>query len=155
MNTLKKKLPLRQTLRTRKKHRNKNKSVDPLARCERIPVEFIPLEVSTRVLSNPLQRLTAKSRKRFLRSRSNIVSVDGKPAVAEPIKFARRLTRLTLIQLGRERKKAARRAASAKYILDDLSPDSMFRPRVEKEQSAQIYRLAQVMAEIGSRIKSS
>ena len=152
---LKKKMPLRQVLLTRKKHRNRLKSVDPLARCERTPIEFIPLEVSARVLSNPKQRLTAKSRKRFLRSRANTIAAPTNPAVASPIKFAKRLSRLSLFQLGRERKKAARRAATAKHLLDKLSPNSPFRPPVASEQSKQIYRLAQVMAEIGSRIKST
>lgn len=140
--------------RTRKRDRNKLKPVDPLGSCERQAIISIPLEISTRVLSNPKQKLTAKSRKRFLRSRENVIVAPTKPAIEGPIKYAKRLTRLSLRQVIREIHKCARRAATAKHVLDDLSKDSLFRANVERAQAIELHKMKQAIAERDSRIKS-
>lgn len=151
-------LPLRQINRTRKKHRNhpwgNHEGDSVLSKCERIPLLPIPLEISARVLSDPKQKLSARSRKRFLKSRGAVIDLPCTEPVLTPIKFARRLTRLSLRQVGREIHKAAHRAATAKYILDDLSPDSMFRPSVQAQHDAQLHRFKQAVAEREARINS-
>ncbi len=155
MNIETKNLPTRTLNRTRKKHRNKLRSPNPLELCERQPVSHIPLRISSSVLTEPKNKLTNAARKRFLRSRQSIVVAPTKPAVEEPIKFAKRLTRLSLFQVGREIQKAARRAATAKHLLADMSETSMFRPAVEVRHREELNRYRQAIAERNSRIKSA
>lgn len=79
----------------------------------------------------------------------------AKEAVAEPVKFARKLSKLTLEQVNRQIRKAARRAATARYLLEQMSPAGKFRAAVQSQQDAQIHRLKQACAERTARIQSN
>lgn len=117
-----------------------------------IPIGRVPQEISANILSNPKQmRLSGKSRRRLQRGRGAVVAIDtkapGEPAVKVMVKFSR----LSLAQLLRRQAQAARRASTAKHIISDLSPGSMFAIEMKAVQTSQLSLLRQITAEIRSR----
>lgn len=117
-----------------------------------IPVGRVPQDISANILSNPKQmRLSGRSRRRLQRGRGLAVACNPEPAGNPYVKIAVSLTKLTLAQLIRRQKQAARRASTCKFLLDDLSSASQFAIRIRAEQTHQISVLKQVTAEIKSR----
>lgn len=143
-------------MRIRKRDRNKLNHPDPLGACERQrkPSNFSEGGEAL-VLADPKTKLTAKLRRRYSTSRAHIVCAPRSAAVAEPIKYARKLSRLSLMQVLREIKKNARKAATAKGILKGLLVDTIFGQQIFAEQNRQLHRMRQAVAERASRTTTS
>lgn len=118
---------------------------------ERRPASDIDLESSAHVLGDCKQKLSARSRKWLMRCRANLLVMPTLAAKLPAVKLAEKLESLTLVQLGRRRSQFARRAAGAKYKLAALSPDSRFRPPLQRVQDANLFALKQANAEIEVR----
>lgn len=99
---------------------------------------------------DPKTKMTSKLRRAFLSNRGKDVSTAA-DAAPEAIKTARKLAALPLAKVIRRLHQTARRAASARYILDKLAKGSKFRPPLEKEQDRQISIFRQVVAELQHR----
>lgn len=68
--------------------------------------------------------------------------------IPEAVKLLRKFSRLPMVKLGRRLNQAARKAASAKYLLSKLYEGSPFRVDLQKEQDRQIFIVKQINAEI-------
>lgn len=114
-------------------------------------ISNVPVAVLVNALANPKQRCCGLNRRVLKAGLEHIVLRPQTPPIDPAVKLALKLEKLTLVQLLRRRKQSARRAATAKYILKSLSPESRFRAGVEAEQTHQICVWKQVNAEIGFR----
>jgi hypothetical protein len=101
-------------------------------------------------LFDPKTKMTAKLRKSYRASMSRNIATP-KPPIANAIKTARKLSALPLAKVFRRLKQSARRAASSRNLLGNLSPVSIFRAPIEREQDRQLSILRQVIAEIQYR----
>jgi len=125
---------------------------NPPQPCDRIRrISNVPREVLVAALTDPKQKCGGRNRRVLKAALEYIVLRPQTPAIDPAVKMAVKLQKLTLSQLIRRRSQAARKAATAKYILKTLSPGSKFRPGVEAEQTHQLGVLKQVNAEIQVR----
>lgn len=126
-----------------------------LLAAERQATSPLPREMSAKILSNPKNKLTAKNRKRVMRSREFTV-VPPKATVGkltqDRIEF--NISRLTMAQLCRRRVQCPHRIQKAKSILEDLSPDSSFVPAIKQNIAVNVFILAAVEGEIARRTKA-
>lgn len=126
-----------------------------LASAERTAVSPLPREMSAKILGNPKNKLTAKARKRVMRSRDFVVTPDvtlvSKP-MADQIKA--QVAGWTMGQLVRKTVQCPNQIRLAKGILDDLSPDSSFAPDIRRAIAVNSLVLSAVEAEIAKRTKS-
>lgn len=99
---------------------------------------------------DPKFKMTSKLRRAFRQNITRNSTPDPEP-IAEGIKTARKLASLPLAKVIRRLHQTARRAASARHILNKLAQSSRFRPPLEKEQDRQISIFRQVVAELQHR----
>jgi len=99
---------------------------------------------------SPKTKMTAKLRKSITRGTWKNVA-EPKAPIANAIKTARKLAALPLAKVIRRLKQTARRAATSRNLLGQLSPVSFFRPNLEREQDRQLSILRQIVAEIQYR----
>lgn len=139
----------------------KNKHLDKVRRrserrhrqnFERTPIsEPVPRQIATKILTNPKYKVSGKIRRKLTLRRGVVVEVERKVATHPAVKLALQLTKLPLSTLYRRLKQSARRAATCKNILSELSKDSQFAPPIIAQQTHQLGVHKQVAAEIKSR----
>lgn len=118
---------------------------------DRIRRSNVPRELIIATLVDTKQKSTARIR-RGLNAALEYLSLRPQTAPIDPaVKMALNLQKLTLRQLIRRRAQSARRAATAKYLLEKMAPGSRFRPPVAAEQTHQLGIFKQVQAEIDVR----
>lgn len=122
---------------------------------ERQAVSPLPRETSAKILGNPQNKLTAKARKRVMRSRDFSV-FHPSVKLAKPVKdqITENVAQLTVGQLVRKTVQCPNRIRLAQSILDDLSPDSRFAPALRNNIAVNQLVLSAVKAEITRRTKS-
>jgi len=113
---------------------------------------IVPLEMSAKALSDPKLKCSGRYRRSLMRSRERIVLRPTTPATPVAVKMFRRLQGLTLHQLNRRQHQFARRASTAKHLLDKLDNESSFRPPLEASQRANLHFLDQATAEVKVRL---
>lgn len=94
----------------------------------------------------------ARGRKYLMRTRADLVLVPRTEAKPFAVKLSATLAKLTLRQLARRRIQFATRAAGAKYKLAALSPESRFRPALQRLQDINLAALKATNAEIDARL---
>jgi hypothetical protein len=120
--------------------------------CDRIRrISNVPAAVLVQALTDPKQKCGGRNRRVLKAGLEHLLLRPQTPPIDPAVKLALKLQRLTIHQLLRRRAQSARRAATAKYILAKMSPDSKFSPPVEAEQIHQLGILKQVNAEITVR----
>jgi len=126
-----------------------------LTGAERKAVSPLPREMSAKILGNPKNKLTAKNRKRVMRSRYFTVVNPG-VAIAKPVqdRIDAKISGLTMTQLVRKTVQCPHRIQRAKSILEDLSPDSSFAPGIRHNIAVNVYVLSVVEAEIKRRTEA-
>lgn len=126
-----------------------------LKNAERTASSPLPREMSAKILGNPKNKLTAKNRKRVMRSRYFTVI---NPGIAIEKSMQDRITAnvagLSMTQLVRRTIQCPHRIQKAKSILEDLSPDSSFAPGIRYNIAVNVFILATVEAEIARRSKA-
>lgn len=139
------------------KNKLENKSIrrslrGSVAVVERTPVSPIAQKTSARLLSDPKKKLTGNTRRRLQRSRGFALSLGVYQASIIPeVKSALKLEALPIAKLFRRLKQACRRAATAKYLLLEISPGSKFAAGIVAEQIHQLSLCRQIQAEISVR----
>lgn len=126
-----------------------------LAAAERTAVSPLPREMSAKILGNPKNKLTAKARKRVMRSRDLVVTPDVplvSKSMADQIKA--QVEGWTMGQLVRKTVQCPNQIRLARGILDDLSPDSSFAPDIRRVIAVNSLVLSAVEAEIIKRTKA-
>jgi hypothetical protein len=114
-------------------------------------ISNVPIAALVHALTDPKQHCGGRNRRVLKAALEYIVLRPQTPAIDPAVKLAVKLEKLTLAKLLRRRSQAARRAATAKYILESLSPNSKFRDGVAAEQTHQLGVWKQVCAEITVR----
>lgn len=120
----------------------------------RIPCTHIPKDVATRVLSNPRNKLSNKSRKRFNLARSARIEVPVTDPKTIQEKYCRKLRALTLKSLGNQLDQARKQVNRFAHILAHLDWHAKNRPAVEQANAVQIYRLGWIEQEIDRRCEA-
>lgn len=121
---------------------------------ERRAISTIDLESSRDVLCEIPKHgasIGARGRRYLMRSRANLVIMPLTPAKLPAVRLAEKLATLTLTQVIRRRSQFAARAAGAKFKLEVLSPNSKFRPALQRVQDANLFALEQATAELEAR----
>lgn len=118
---------------------------------ERRPLGVMPVseEDALKLLTDPKQKLGGPAR-RYLKRVLTAYLVMPEP-VEVTAKLERKLATLTLAQVVRRRAQFARRAATAKYLLAALSPDSQFRPPIQATQDMNLRAFLVAQAELDAR----
>lgn len=126
-----------------------------LTAAERTAASPLPREMSAKILGNPKNKLTAKNRKRLMRSRDFSV-LHPSVKLAKPVKdqIKEQVACWTMGQLVRKTVQCPDQIRLAKGILDDLSPDSSFAPGIRRAIAVNSLVLSVVKAEIAKRTKS-
>lgn len=118
----------------------------------RTPVSAsVPRQIATKVLTNPKYKVNARTRRKLKARRDVVVEIPRIEATHPAVKLALRLAKLPLAMLYRRLKQSARRAATCKNILAELSKGSQFAPPIEAQHTHQLGVYKQVAAEIKSR----
>lgn len=128
---------------------------NPPQPCDRIRrISNVPIPVIMQALTDQKQKCGGRNR-RVLKAGMEYILLRPQTAPIDPaVKIALKLERLTIYQLIRRLKQSARRAATAKYLLAKMSPDSKFRPGILAEQTHQLGIMKQVQAELQVRAES-
>lgn len=108
-------------------------------------------QIATKILTNPKYKVNARTRRKLALRRGVVVEVPRTQPTHPSVKLALKLTKLPLAMLFRRLKQSARRAATCKNILAELSKDSQFAPPIEAQHTHQLGVYKQVAAEIKSR----
>jgi len=108
-----------------------------------------PRDLSTSLLLTP--KLTSPKRRLAMRMRERVVRVGTEPK-PETERLRAKFTQLQVGQLISWIGRFARRAATAKYILSELSPESVFTPKLCEEQDQNINAFILATQEYQSRI---
>lgn len=126
-----------------------------LKNAERTASSQLPREMSVKILGNPKNKLTAKNRKRVMRSRDFTV-INPKATVGKLTKdrIEYNISRLSMAQLVRRTVQCPHRIQEAKSILEDLSPDSSFAPAIRQNIAVLVFILATAKVEIAKRTKA-
>lgn len=111
----------------------------------------VPQLIATKILTNPKYKVSAKTRRKLSLRRGVLVEVPRVPAKHPAVKLALRLSKLPMSTLFRRLKQSARRAATCKNMLSELSKGSQFAPAIEVQHIHEIGVWKQVAAEIKSR----
>ena len=111
------------------------------------PISNVPIAALVAALTDPKQKCGGRDR-RVLKAGMEYLILRPQTEPTDPaVKVALKLQKLTLAKLLRRRSQAARRAATAGYILTSLAPNSRFRVGILAEQKHQLSILKQVQAE--------
>lgn len=137
----------------------KNKPLNKAARREirvenysRTPLaEPAQRKIAGAILTNPKYKVNAKLRRKLALRRGVVVEIPRLVSTHPSVKLALKLTKLPLAVLFRRLKQSARRAATCKNILAELSKGSQFAPPIEAQHTYQLGVWKQVAAEIKSR----
>ena len=127
--------------------------------CKKFPTVPLPIahnncsvEDARTLLLDPKQKLGGPAR-RFLKSvlSKSVIMPEPESIRLPAVKLAEKLASLKFTQVIRRRAQFARRAASAKYRLEALSPTSRFRATLQVVQDANIHAMKQAQAELDAR----
>lgn len=128
---------------------------NPPQPCDRIRrVSNVPIPVIVHALTDPKQKCGGRNRRVLKAGLEYLLLRPQTPPMDPAVKMALKLQKLTIHQLIRRLKQSARKAATAKYLLEKMSPLSKFRPGVLAEQTHQLGILKQVKAEIQVRTEN-
>lgn len=117
----------------------------------RIPATHIPKDVATRVLLEPKNKLSNKSRKRFNLARSARIEMPVTDPQSIQEKYCRKLRALTLHSLGNRLTQSARQIKRLVGILAHLDHHAKQRPSLEQAHNVQLYRRGWIEQEIAKR----
>jgi len=116
------------------------------------------LNQTTEYLTNHHARLSRAERKHAMNIRARDFtsltlwkSPEPTPATPEPVKLARKLAKLPLVQVLRRQRRFAREASTAKHILAKLSGYSAIRSHVAAAQDRALAAFKQATAELKAR----
>jgi len=134
-----------------KTDRRNSREVNSTDTIERQPVSELPLEVNTRLMCE-FGTGDRASRGALLAARGSVVLIAKQHKRDHAIKNVLRLQKFTLVKLGRERSRTARRASTFMYAARKATLGSTLREKYESAQTGLLYYLQQVNAEIQSRL---
>lgn len=120
----------------------------------RTPLTHIPKDVATRVLSNPRNKLSNKSRKRFNLAREARIELPVTDPKSIQEKYCRKLRALTLRSLGNQLTQARKQLRRLADILLHLDIHAKKRPAMEQAHTVQSYRRGWIEQEIDRRCEA-
>lgn len=125
---------------------------NPPQPCDRIRrISNVPIAALVAALTDPKQKCGGRNRRVLKAGMEYLVLRPQTEPIDPAVKTALKLQKLSLEKLIRRRTQAARRAATAKYILTSLATNSRFRVGIIAEQTHQLAILKQAQAEIQVR----
>lgn len=142
----------KKSVKTARRNSREANSTDTL---ERQPVSELPLEVNTLLMCEFQKGGSRAISKRLLAARGSVVLIAKQHKRDYAIKNALRLQKFTLVKLGRERCRTARRAATCMYAARKATLGSTIRERHESAQTRQLYYFQQINAEIQARLTAA
>lgn len=113
-------------------------------------ISDLPAETSAGMLCNPKNRLTGPVRRALMVSRQIVVEFPRTEPKLEAVRIAARLAALPLEKLGRRLHQSARRASTAKHLLDKTRRPTL-RAALMAEHDRQLVVWAYVRSEIAAR----
>lgn len=132
-----------------KANRRDERNARPHPERRPLGVMSVSEEDALKLLTDPKQKLGGPARRYLMRVRSNVLVMPEPVEVTA--KLERKLATLTLAQVIRRRAQFARRAATAKYLLAALSPDSQFGPPIQATQDMNLRAFQSAQAELDAR----
>lgn len=134
-----------------KANRRDERDARPCSERRPLGISGVSAESAPGLLCDPGVKLGASARRYFKRARYNEVVMPAPVVRPFAVKLAEKLARLPLQRVLRRRSQFAARAAGAKYKMESLSPNSRFRPAIQKYQDANIFAMKQAQAELDAR----
>lgn len=113
-------------------------------------ISDLPAETSAGMLCNPKSRMTGPVRRALMASRQIVVDFPRAEARPKEVRILARCESLSLEKLGRRLKQSARRASTAKHLLDKTRRPAL-RAALMAEHDRQLVVWAHVRSEIAAR----
>lgn len=95
-----------------------------------------PYKTATELLADPKMNLTARGRRRLTKARQLRYQSTQKPKYGLD-RLDEKISRMGMVTLTRTIAKCKARVSKADRILEDLAPDSLMRPAVEAQRTAE------------------